>query len=193
MLGCAALSFITQIGVSLKGFSQISFDFGRWVVSPLNSCHVAQIHKWRHRFLKLLMLVGTSGLQCGLCFFVENWVDGWWTLIIVFIAENEEKSELNQLPAFREFTFDQLKNATSGFAVENIVSEHGEKAPNVVYKGKLENQTRIVVKRFNRMAWPDARQFMVDYYLPLTGHLLLFCVIRLFTLCFPSKSWFFLH
>ncbi|XP_050249655.1 serine/threonine-protein kinase BSK3-like [Quercus robur] len=77
-------------------------------------------------------------------------------------VENEEKSELNQLPAFREFTFDQLKNATSGFAVENIVSEHGEKAPNVVYKGKLENQTRIVVKRFNRMAWPDARQFMEE-------------------------------
>lgn len=51
--------------------------------------------------------------------------------------------------------------ATSGFAVENIVSEHGEKAPNVVYKGKLENQRRIAVKRFNRSAWPDARQFMV--------------------------------
>ena len=52
--------------------------------------------------------------------------------------------------------------ATSGFAVENIVSEHGEKAPNVVYKGKLENQRRIAVKRFNRSAWPDARQFLVS-------------------------------
>lgn len=52
--------------------------------------------------------------------------------------------------------------ATSGFAVENIVSEHGEKAPNVVYKGKLENQIRIAVKRFNRSAWPDARQFLVS-------------------------------
>lgn len=41
------------------------------------------------------------------------------------------------------------------------MSEHGEKAPNVVYKGKLENQRRIAVKRFNRSAWPDARQFMV--------------------------------
>lgn len=78
-----------------------------------------------------------------------------------FCAENEEKSELEQVPAFCEFTFEQLKNATSCFAVENIVSEHGEKAPNVVYKGKLENQRRIVVKRFNRMAWPDARQFQV--------------------------------
>ncbi|XP_062155537.1 serine/threonine-protein kinase BSK3-like [Alnus glutinosa] len=76
--------------------------------------------------------------------------------------ENEEISELDHLPAFREFTFDQLKNATSGFAVENIVSEHGEKAPNVVYKGKLESQMRIAVKRFNRMAWPDVRQFLEE-------------------------------
>lgn len=78
-----------------------------------------------------------------------------------FVAENEGNSEVDDIPAFREFTFEQLKNATSGFAVENIVSEHGEKAPNVVYKGKLENQRRIAVKRFNRMAWPDARQFLV--------------------------------
>ena len=76
-------------------------------------------------------------------------------------ADNEEKSEADYLPVFCEYTFDQLKNATSGFAVENIVSEHGEKAPNVVYKGKLENQRRIAVKRFNRVAWPDARQFLV--------------------------------
>ncbi|CAI9094047.1 OLC1v1029698C3 [Oldenlandia corymbosa var. corymbosa] len=77
-------------------------------------------------------------------------------------AENEEKSEVSDLPVFREFTVEQLKIATSGFAVENIVSEHGEKAPNVVYKGKLENQRRIAVKRFNRSAWPDSRQFMEE-------------------------------
>lgn len=77
-------------------------------------------------------------------------------------AENEEKSEVSDLPVFREFTIEQLKIATSGFAVENIVSEHGEKAPNVVYKGKLENQRRIAVKRFNRSAWPDSRQFLED-------------------------------
>ena len=63
--------------------------------------------------------------------------------------------------AFKEYTVAQLRNATSGFAVENIVSEHGEKAPNVVYKGKLDNQMRIAVKRFNQSAWPDSRQFMV--------------------------------
>ncbi|KAF4392858.1 hypothetical protein G4B88_011853 [Cannabis sativa] len=78
----------------------------------------------------------------------------------VLTCENEGNTEVNDIPAFREFTFEQLKNATSGFAVENIVSEHGEKAPNVVYKGKLENQRRIAVKRFNRMAWPDSRQFL---------------------------------
>lgn len=76
-------------------------------------------------------------------------------------SESVEKSEFD-LPAFREFTIDQLRTATSGFAVENIVSEHGEKAPNVVYKGKLDNQRRIAVKRFNRSAWPDARQFLVS-------------------------------
>lgn len=80
------------------------------------------------------------------------------------VAENEGSSDLD-IPAFREYTIEQLRIATSGFAVENIVSEHGEKAPNVVYKGKLENQKRIAVKRFNRSAWPDARQFLVNLYL----------------------------
>ncbi|KAG9145117.1 hypothetical protein Leryth_008917 [Lithospermum erythrorhizon] len=77
-------------------------------------------------------------------------------------AEEEEKREANDVPSFREFSVDQLRIATSGFAVENIVSEHGEKAPNVVYKGKLENQRPIAVKRFNRNAWPDTRQFMEE-------------------------------
>ncbi|KAK3008023.1 hypothetical protein RJ639_014490 [Escallonia herrerae] len=76
--------------------------------------------------------------------------------------DNEENGEVGNWPAFREFSLEQLRNATSGFAVENIVSEHGEKAPNVVYKGKLNNQIRIAVKRFNRMAWPDARQFVEE-------------------------------
>ncbi|KAG2307100.1 hypothetical protein Bca4012_083930 [Brassica carinata] len=42
------------------------------------------------------------------------------------------------------------------FVTENIVSEHGEKAPSVVYKGKLDNQRRIAVKRLNRKPWPDS-------------------------------------
>lgn len=83
----------------------------------------------------------------------------------MFVAENEDRIEANNGRAFREFTLEQLNNATSGFNVENIVSEHGEKAPNVVYKGKMENQTRIVVKRFNRSAWPDTQQFLVNIIL----------------------------
>ncbi|TVU16676.1 hypothetical protein EJB05_40251 [Eragrostis curvula] len=74
----------------------------------------------------------------------------------------EEQGEAYELPVFQEFSFEQLRLATSGFAVENIVSEHGEKAPNVVYKGKLDAQRRIAVKRFNRSAWPDSRQFLVS-------------------------------
>lgn len=78
------------------------------------------------------------------------------------LAENEERNEASGVHKFREFTVEQLRIATSGFAVENIVSEHGEKAPNVVYKGKLENQRRVAVKRFNRSAWPDRQQFLVS-------------------------------
>ncbi|KAJ4773689.1 kinase with tetratricopeptide repeat domain-containing protein [Rhynchospora pubera] len=77
-------------------------------------------------------------------------------------VEVEERRDRYNLPPFQEFTFDQLRLATSGFAAENIVSEHGEKAPNVVYKGKLDAQRRIAVKRFNRSAWPDPRQFLEE-------------------------------
>ncbi|CAM8971913.1 unnamed protein product [Rhodiola kirilowii] len=77
-------------------------------------------------------------------------------------CENDEGNEIGTTPAFREFTLDQLKNATSGFSVENIVSEHGERGANIVYKGKLENQTRIAVKRLSKVAWPDVRQFMEE-------------------------------
>ncbi|MED6192348.1 hypothetical protein PIB30_009157 [Stylosanthes scabra] len=55
-------------------------------------------------------------------------------------------------------------SVTSGFAVGNIVSEHVEKAPNVVYTGKLENQMRIAVKRFKRNAWPDSRWLLKGCY-----------------------------
>lgn len=66
------------------------------------------------------------------------------------------------MPSFRLYSLDELRAATSGFSKENIVSEHGAKAPNVVYKGQLEDDDRwIAVKRFNRSAWPDTRQFLV--------------------------------
>lgn len=77
------------------------------------------------------------------------------------VETQEGGNEGYNLPPFQEYTYDQLKVATSGFSVENIVSEHGEKAPNVVYRGILENQSRIAVKKFNRSAWPDSRQFLV--------------------------------
>lgn len=66
------------------------------------------------------------------------------------------------LPSFSEYSLDQLRAATSGFSPDNIVSEHGEKAPNVVYRGRLEDDSWIAVKRFNKSAWPDSRQFMVS-------------------------------
>jgi hypothetical protein len=72
---------------------------------------------------------------------------------------------------FREYSLEQLRAATSGFSSDNIVSEHGEKAPNVVYRGKLqEDNCWIAVKRFNKSAWPDSRQFLVcnfNFFLPI--------------------------
>ncbi|CAL5331621.1 unnamed protein product [Camellia sinensis] len=52
---------------------------------------------------------------------------------------------------------------------EDIVSENGEKAPNVVYKGKLENQQRIAAKRFKKTACPNVKQFLEEAR--LVGHL----------------------
>ncbi|KAF3454611.1 hypothetical protein FNV43_RR05059 [Rhamnella rubrinervis] len=75
--------------------------------------------------------------------------------------ENGSNNE-DSLPVFSEFSLNQLRAATSGFSSENIVSEHGEKAPNVVYKGKLEDDRWVAVKRFNRSAWPDSRQFLEE-------------------------------
>lgn len=80
-----------------------------------------------------------------------------------------DNGSADALPAYREFSLDQLRAATSGFCTDNIVSEHGEKAPNVVYKGKLAEEDRwIAIKRFNRSAWPDSRQFLVCAHLFLT-------------------------
>lgn len=73
----------------------------------------------------------------------------------------------DDLPSFTEFSFDQLRAATCGFSTDSIVSEHGVKAPNVVYKGRLEDDRWIAVKRFNRSAWPDTRQFLVRTFINL--------------------------
>ncbi|KAI3806432.1 hypothetical protein L1987_22337 [Smallanthus sonchifolius] len=71
------------------------------------------------------------------------------------------ESDKLKLPAFRMYTLDEIRAATRGFSVINIVSELGEKAPNVVYRGKLEDDDHLIaVKRFNRSARPDTRQFL---------------------------------
>lgn len=76
--------------------------------------------------------------------------------------ENGGKDENGSLPNFTEFKLDQLRVASSGFSAENIVSEHGEKAPNVVYRGRLDDGRWIAIKRFHRSAWPDTRQFLEE-------------------------------
>ncbi|KAK9065847.1 hypothetical protein SSX86_015248 [Deinandra increscens subsp. villosa] len=77
-------------------------------------------------------------------------------------AENDGmESDKLQLPSFKEYKFEQLSSATCGFSVENIVSDYGENTPNVVYKGKLDdNDCLIAIKRFNRSPWHDTRQFL---------------------------------
>ncbi|URE24012.1 serine threonine-protein kinase [Musa troglodytarum] len=66
--------------------------------------------------------------------------------------------EGGEAPAFAEFSLDELKAATNGFGAESIVSESGDKAPNLVYKGRLQNRRWIAVKKFARTAWPDPKQ-----------------------------------
>ncbi|KAI8556777.1 hypothetical protein RHMOL_Rhmol05G0281800 [Rhododendron molle] len=95
--------------------------------------------------------------------------------------ENGGKNEGSLIPIFSEFSLEDLKSATNGFSSDNIVSEHGEKAPNVVYKGKLQNDTWIAVKRFHKTAWPDSRQFIVSltaqfhFFIYYVGYVLNWC------------------
>ncbi|CAL4915370.1 unnamed protein product [Urochloa decumbens] len=68
------------------------------------------------------------------------------------------------VPAFAEFSLADLRAATGGFAAGNIVSESGEKAPNLVYRGQLKGPgsaplRAIAVKKFAKHAWPDPKQF----------------------------------
>ncbi|XP_022140718.1 probable serine/threonine-protein kinase At4g35230 [Momordica charantia] len=64
--------------------------------------------------------------------------------------------------AFSEFSFSDLKAATDNFNSNFIVSECGEKAPNIVYKGRLQNRKWIAVKKFTKVAWPDPKQFVEE-------------------------------
>ena len=67
------------------------------------------------------------------------------------------------MPVFREFALAELRAATKGFSADLIVSESGEKAPNVVYRGRLDGGRLIAVKRFSRLSWPDPQQFLVRF------------------------------
>lgn len=74
---------------------------------------------------------------------------------------NGEELEVGEVPAFKNFELVELRAATNGFSSELIVSESGEKAPNVVYRGKLRNNRLVAIKRFSKQSWPDPQQFVV--------------------------------
>ena len=84
----------------------------------------------------------------------------WWVLL-GFKGNGDEAEQELQVPAFREYGLNELRKATNGFSTDHIVSESGEKAPNVVYRGKLESSRLVAVKRFSKQSWPDAQQFVV--------------------------------
>ncbi|KAG2272443.1 hypothetical protein Bca52824_066998 [Brassica carinata] len=65
---------------------------------------------------------------------------------------------LSEIP---EFTLEELSVATDGFSADNIVSEHNEKVPNIVYEGTLSDGKKIAIKRFQKLSWPDASEFIV--------------------------------
>ncbi|KAL6204512.1 hypothetical protein ACLB2K_021779 [Fragaria x ananassa] len=82
------------------------------------------------------------------------------------IANLNDSSELENISkesySLPEFSLKQLKAATEGFLPENIISDDGEKAPNVVYRGMLEDGRWIAVKRFQYSAWPESVQFLAE-------------------------------
>lgn len=82
--------------------------------------------------------------------------------LFLAFAEKPPFSEADLVPAFKEFSLEQLRAATNNFNHENIVSEGGERTPNVVFRGNLEGDRWIAVKRFPKTAWPDPRQFAVS-------------------------------
>ncbi|KAI3905102.1 hypothetical protein MKX01_017348 [Papaver californicum] len=78
-------------------------------------------------------------------------------------GEHRDQDDINQVvPVFKENSLSEVKLATNGFSSDKIVSESGEKAPNVVYKAKLGNGRLVAVKRFSRLSWPDSQQFIAE-------------------------------
>ncbi|RVW50018.1 putative serine/threonine-protein kinase BSK3 [Vitis vinifera] len=77
-------------------------------------------------------------------------------------ANGDQSDQEHQVPAFKEYGLSELRKATNGFSSDHIVSESGEKAPNVVYRGKLDSNRLVAVKRFSKLSWPDAQQFVAE-------------------------------
>ncbi|KAJ0017793.1 hypothetical protein Pint_10980 [Pistacia integerrima] len=89
-----------------------------------------------------------------------------------FEGDGDQGDEECQVSKFKEYGLNELRKATNGFSSAYIVSESGEKAPNVVYRGQLENNGLVAVKRFTKQSWPNARQFVVwDLNAPLVLYL----------------------
>lgn len=72
---------------------------------------------------------------------------------------SERNNGSTKVLSFSEFELKELKLATDDFSSANIVSEGGAKAANVVYRGQLKNRRMIAVKKFDKKAWPDPKQF----------------------------------
>ncbi|GFZ01678.1 kinase with tetratricopeptide repeat domain-containing protein [Actinidia rufa] len=117
--------------------------------------------------------MGARCSKLGLCWWPSNLKSN-----VPHSSDLERESEQVLLPSFREYGLDQLRAATSGFSVDSIVSEHGEKAPNVVYKGRLEDGRWIAVKRFNKSVfwwcYDGSERLLVTEFMPhetLSKHL----------------------
>ncbi|XP_019086146.1 PREDICTED: probable serine/threonine-protein kinase At4g35230 isoform X2 [Camelina sativa] len=77
-------------------------------------------------------------------------------------VNEDQVDQESQVPVFKEFDLSELKKVTNGFSPSCIVSEGGERALNVVYRGKLEGNRLVAIKRFSRQAWPDAQHFVAE-------------------------------
>eukprot|EP00271_Cylindrocystis_brebissonii_P022560 TRINITY_DN8727_c0_g1_i1.p1 TRINITY_DN8727_c0_g1~~TRINITY_DN8727_c0_g1_i1.p1 ORF type:complete len:705 (-),score=134.92 TRINITY_DN8727_c0_g1_i1:856-2970(-) len=62
----------------------------------------------------------------------------------------------------REFTWRELVKATDGFNTENIVSEGGRQAANIVFRGKLSSGKLVSVCKLSKREWQDEEHFVAE-------------------------------
>ncbi|CAH8338185.1 unnamed protein product [Eruca vesicaria subsp. sativa] len=84
------------------------------------------------------------------------------TYTVIDNLGDDEEDDGHYPLIFRQFSLEQLRIATDGFSVGNIVSEHNNWVENIVYKGKLGDGRRIAVKWFQRLSWPDPFEFISE-------------------------------